>query len=167
MIKFNQVTWYSQLTAIILGVMIFFAGIYVGEYGESKKHQTSDTDPINSIHNSQAENSSADTSWVFEEASTNNLDGKPQTNIFLTVKKGDREIEQLIDTVDGDCSLGRENMNEDIEVRCYYAGLGQWYRVNHVADDTYLVERKLHEEALPDVDVKNYEWEIITKYTLF
>lgn len=106
-------------------------------------------------------------SWRFEEAETNNLDGNPQTNVFLTATYADgTNNETLVDTVDGDCSeLEGEGYEGDVSdtgrVQCYYAGLGQRYRITD-GQEEYVIERKLFEEALPDTTPPNYEWEVIS-----
>jgi len=101
-------------------------------------------------------------SWSFKAAQTNNLDGFPQTNVFLTVQRsGESDNEVLIDTVDGGCSQIEENEGE--KVQCYYAGFGQEYRVR-VGEEAYIVERKYFEEAMPDMIPENYEWETITEF---
>lgn len=35
-VKWNKVTWYSQLAAILLGILIFFIGFYVGSRSRSE-----------------------------------------------------------------------------------------------------------------------------------
>jgi hypothetical protein len=99
--------------------------------------------------------------WSFGEAETNNLDGFSQTNVFLTVKRSDEDAEEiLIDTVDGGCSQIGDD--EDNKIQCYYAGLGQEYRVV-AGEDSYIVERKYFEEGLPNVTLEDYEWETLTE----
>ena len=110
-------------------------------------------------------------SWRFAEAKSINPDGIPRTEIFLTLTRSTENKERLIDTVDGGCSdLGREGRGDDIsntgDVQCYGAGLGQRYRITQQADQTYIVERKLFEEALPDVSPQDYEWEVIEVFSL-
>lgn len=107
--------------------------------------------------------------WRFEEADTNNPDGNPQTKVYLTASYGeDVREEKLVDTVDGSCSeLEGESYEGDIsntgKVQCYYAGLGQQYRI--VEDkDSYIVERKFFEEALPDYTPSPSEWEVIAEF---
>lgn len=100
--------------------------------------------------------------WAFEEASTLNPDGSPQTNVYLSVNGEQKRI----DTVDGSCSENEgETYESDVsntgKVQCYYAGLGQRYRIVKI-EDSYAVERKLFEEALPDVALPEREWEVVT-----
>ncbi len=102
--------------------------------------------------------------WRFEEADSLNPDGGNQTNIYLAVNNEDK----LIDTVDGSCSeLEGEKYEGDVsdtgKVQCYYAGLGQNYRITK-NEDAYLVERKFIEEGLPDIVPPPEEWEIIEQF---
>lgn len=107
--------------------------------------------------------------WHFEESETSNLDGFPQTDIYLTATYDDEKIEKNIDTVDGGCSESGEDIYEsDIpgvgSIQCYYAGLGQEYRITE-NNNVYFVERKLFEEALPDTTPPSYEWEVIAEFS--
>lgn len=100
--------------------------------------------------------------WDFVEAETLNLDGLPQTEVYLSIA----DDRKLIDIVDGGCSeIPDEKYELDIsttgKVQCYYGGLGQQYRI--VKDgDAFVVERKIFEEALPDAAPLEHEWEVVT-----
>ncbi len=108
-------------------------------------------------------------SWRFTEADTSNPDGNPQTKVYLAANYGDgSRVERLVDTVDGSCyELEEDSYESDVsntaQVQCYYAGLGQQYRI--VEDDSeYVVERKLFEEPLPDFNPPTSEWEIVVSF---
>lgn len=106
--------------------------------------------------------------WDFEEASTLNLDDQPQTNIYLLATYENNTSERkLIDTVDGSCSELPGKHEGDIsntgKVQCYSAGLGQQYRIT-AGEESYLIERKLFEEALPDSPPINYDWEPLVQF---
>lgn len=108
-------------------------------------------------------------SWRFAEAKTNNLDGLPKTDIFLTITYNHRSIEKLVDTVDGGCSLLEGQIFEgDISnagsVQCYAAGFGQQYRVTQ-SKYVFFVERKFFEEASPDITPSVYEWEVVSEFS--
>lgn len=108
-------------------------------------------------------------SWRFVEADTNNPDGNHQTEVYLSANYEDgSRVEKLVDTVDGGCSeLKGESYEGDVsntgKVQCYYAGLGQQYRIVE-SSDSYIVERKLFEEALPDHTPLETEWEVMTEF---
>lgn len=110
-------------------------------------------------------------SWNFEEAPTMNLDGNPQTDVFLIATyENNMTEEKLVDTVDGGCSeMVGESYEGDIsntgKVQCYGAGLGQQYRIV-AGEDAYLVERKLFEEALPNYEMPDYEWGVVAEFSL-
>ena len=102
-------------------------------------------------------------SWRFEEADTNNPDGGPQTIIYLSAAYNGTSTEKHIDTVDGGCpELEGEKHEGDIsntgKVQCYYAGLGQSYRIVK-GEAAYMIEKKFWEEALPDTEPAPEQWE--------
>ncbi len=102
--------------------------------------------------------------WDFEVARTLNPDGLPQTEVYLSIA----DERALIDIVDGGCSeIPDEKYELDIsttgKVQCYYAGLGQQYRIVK-NEDFYAVERKLFEEALPDVAPPEHGWEVVATF---
>lgn len=101
--------------------------------------------------------------WRFEEADTNNPDGGAQTTIYLSASYNGTSTEKLIDTVDGGCfELEGEKHEGDIsntgKVQCYYAGLGQSYRIVKT-EAAYMIEKKFWEEALPDTEPEPEQWE--------
>jgi len=108
-------------------------------------------------------------SWRFVDASTNNLDGFPQTHVVLTALYSSNEsIDTRIDTVDGGCSqLSDEQYERGVsttsKVQCYYAGLGFTYQIINT-DERYIVQRKMFEEGLPGDTPKEYEWENIAEF---
>lgn len=108
-------------------------------------------------------------SWRFAEADTNNPDGNQQTKVFLTARYEDgSRVEKLVDTVDGGCSkLEGDSYGGDVsnpvKVQCYYAGLGQNYRIIE-GKNSYSVEKKLFEEALPDTTPPNSGWEVLADF---
>lgn len=104
--------------------------------------------------------------WRFETADTLNPDGGARTEVFLDITYDDDSTEERrIDTVDGGCSVlpsepGEGDFADAERVQCYYAGLGQRYRITE-DDAAYRVERLMFEEALPDVPSPSYEWEVV------
>lgn len=122
-----------------------------------------------SATSTELDTAQASFTWRFAEAKTNNLDGLPQTDIFLTIKYHDRVIEQLVDTVDGNCSeIEGEKYEGDISttgrVQCYAAGLGQQYRIQQ-SKYLFFVERKYLEEALPETPEVEYDWQKISDFS--
>ncbi len=130
----------------------------------------SNREPVAEVIPSPSTSTSASTTfaWRFEEAQTMNPDGMPQTNIYLTIEHSNRKIEQRVDTVDGSCSeLEGEKYEGDVSdtgnIQCYAAGLGQRYRITK-NEHTYSAERKLFEEAIPNVAAPEYEWEVVKEF---
>lgn len=108
--------------------------------------------------------------WRFTEANTLNLDGNPNTNVYLsaTYTNGETE-EKLIDTTAGSCNE-IPDMAEDIAhnstmIQCYAAGLGYYFKVTE-AENGYRVERKTFEEATPDYEPPAYLYEVIAEFSL-
>ncbi len=129
------------------------------------------TEPAAEVVSTEGTSTNATTTfaWRFEEAQTNNLDGIPQTNIYLTIEHSNKKIEQRVDTVDGSCSeMEGEKYEGDVSdtgnIQCYAAGLGQQYRITQ-SKYVFFVERKLFEEALPDTVAPVYEWEVVKEFS--
>lgn len=110
--------------------------------------------------------------WRFLEAETKNPDGGPQTNIYLSaVYNGTSTREKLIDTVDGGCSeiegvKHEGDVSNTGKVQCYYAGLGQSYRIVK-GESSYRVEKKFWEEAMPEVEPTEEQWEYIAEFYIY
>ena len=148
---------------IIIGliVVVIVVALYLFNNSESMAD-------VEAVQTEQVESPTTFT-WRFDEADTNNLDGNPQTNVYLTITHSNRTIERLVDTVAGSCSeLEGESYEGDIstagKVQCYAAGLGQQYRITQ-SKYIFFVERKLFEEALPDVTPPVYEWEVVEEFS--
>ncbi len=109
--------------------------------------------------------------WKFEEADSLNLDGFPNTNIFLEAAYYNGEIQgQLIDTTPGSCNVV-PNTDEDsapntTNIQCYSAGLGYRFKITK-GETSYLVERKTFEEALPDYNPPHYEYEVVAEFSFY
>ncbi len=155
------------MTKLILAIVAIAVGVFILF---SLQPDDSNETPITVTPS--AETSGTDTSfaWRFEEAETNNLDGNPQTNVFVVVTHSTGLSFELVDTVDGGCSeLADEKYEGDVsntgKVQCYSAGLGQQYKITE-SEAGYSVERKLFEEALPNTESPDYEWEVIKEISL-
>lgn len=105
--------------------------------------------------------------WRFEEADTLNLDGVPNTNVFLEVTYENGEtLNKLIDTTAGSCNELPEKEADSAEnstdIQCYSAGLGHRFKITK-GPASYRVERKTFEEALPDYTPPDYQYEVIAE----
>jgi hypothetical protein len=103
--------------------------------------------------------------WSYQEFEESEI---PRTTITLTARSSDGVSQtKEIDTIEGGCN---EYAEPDVDayststmIICYYAGLGRYYKVVE-QDGTYLVQRKIFEEASPDyVPVQN-EFETIASF---
>lgn len=127
-------------------------------------------DPVFPIQRDSLLTPTTSFNWEFEETSALNLDGQPQTEVYLRATyENNISDRKLIDTVDGSCSELPGKYEGDIsntgKVQCYFAGLGQQYRITS-GENLYIIERKLFEEALPDSPPINYEWEPLAEFPL-
>lgn len=108
--------------------------------------------------------------WRFTEDDSKNLDGMPQTKVFLDATyPGGRVESKLIDTTPGGCNELPEAAEDSIAgsaaVQCYAAGLGYRYKITE-GEASYLVWRKTFEEALPDHTPPLYEYEVVAEFPL-
>ncbi len=106
--------------------------------------------------------------WTFADSASLNLDGNPQTDVFLTATHADGTVEtKQVDTVPGGCSVLPDLEEGSIEgapaAQCYYAGLGQRYRIVE-GDREYAVERKVFEEASPEHEPPQEEYERVASF---
>lgn len=106
--------------------------------------------------------------WKFEDASTLNLDGNPETDLFLEVTYSNGEVERkLIDTTPGSCNPLPDAEEDSVpgteNIQCYSAGLGDRYKITQTTE-AYLVQKKTFEEALPNQNPSAYEYEIVAEF---
>lgn len=99
-----------------------------------------------------------DFSWRFEEATTNNPDGNPQTSIYLnlTYSGSDSIDSRLVDTSDGGCTVSVDVADKSI-IQCYYAGAGNYYKVTQ-GDKKFVILKKGFEEGSPDYNPPAQEY---------
>lgn len=107
-------------------------------------------------------------SWRYEKANSLNLDGMPNTDVFLDLKYQDGSVvSKLVDTTPGGCneltSTETDSVVNSKNVQCYSAGLGYTFKITD-AGNAYTVQRKTFEEAIPNYNPPAYKWEII--YTI-
>lgn len=105
--------------------------------------------------------------WVYEKDDSLNLDGVPQTNIFLEARYSNGVIKRrLIDTTPGSCNDIADSDGDSITtIQCYSAGLGYRFKVTK-GETSYLVKRKIFEEALPNYTPPVYIYEVIGEFSL-
>lgn len=108
--------------------------------------------------------------WQYEKDDSLNLDGLPQTNVFLKATYGSGAVERkLIDTTPGGCNDLPDAVSDSAPsstvAQCYSAGLGYTFKVTK-GEQSYLVQRKTFEEALPGDNLPVYEYEVVAEFPL-
>jgi hypothetical protein len=106
--------------------------------------------------------------WKYKKSSTLNLDGKPNTDIFLEVTYSNGKIQsKLIDTTPGGCNdlpdLEKDSVSNSTVIQCYYAGLGYLFKVTK-GETTYFVQRKIFEETSPDYSPTRQKYETVAEF---
>lgn len=106
--------------------------------------------------------------WTYEEDSELNLDGLPNTNIFLEARYSDGSVvRKPIDTVPGGCNAlpdpEKDSLPNTPTIQCYSAGLGYRFMVTEGTGE-YRIQRKKFEEASPDYEPPTYEYEVIARF---
>lgn len=151
---------------ICLALCVLFIGIlaYVFLAPVSEK-QTAVEIPVEEVPQSQQVQSF---NWQYEDATTLNLDGVPETHVFLKVTYTDgTTLSQLVDATPGSCNDLPDSETDSAEnttvAQCYAAGLGYRYKFTK-GEESYLVMRKMFEEALPDVPATEYDYEVIATF---
>lgn len=92
----------------------------------------------------------------------------PRTAISLVAAYPDgSEVTKEIDAIAGDCNEYEEADADTYErsamIICYYAGLGHYYKVIET-DGSYLVQRKVFEEASPEYAPPPEEFETVAAF---
>lgn len=103
--------------------------------------------------------------WKTGPDSSLNLDGLPQTAIFIEVTYSDGTVQKkLIDTVPSSCNVTDTSEKGSVEhsttLQCYGAGLGYYFIVTR-GEQAYLIQRKKFEEASPEYDPPAYVYETV------
>ncbi len=98
--------------------------------------------------------------WLYESFET---EGIPQTKISIAATYPDGAVvTKYVDDIEGSCNEYAERDSDAYDqasmIICYYAGLGHYFKVVE-SDGSYLVQRKVFEEASPEYDppVQAYE----------
>jgi hypothetical protein len=160
---------------ILVGLVIV---LLVGGFLVYKLHIASPTPPQAEIaetdndQDSQDENNDTqeppEFTWSFEEANSINLDGLPETDLFLEASYTDgTTLRKHIDTTPGSCNELPEadegSLPGTANVQCYSAGLGYRYKITEGVA-AYQVERLTFEEALPDYESPEYQYEVVAEF---
>ncbi len=158
-------TFFTGRTLIFVLLVIVGGGIFAYQAYLSRIEPSKAVTPV--------ENESEEPpvfTWKFEEASTLNLDGLPETRIFLQAQYSNEEIiNKLIATVPGSCNelpdADKDSVPGSATVQCYAAGIGDLFKITK-GEKSYRVEHKIFEEASPDYNPPSQEYEVITEFPL-
>jgi len=136
----------KALTVILVIIVGFFTIRFLDQKRSAEISENEDVEVVDSNPESFE--------WKFEDADSLNLDGQPNTDVFVEVTYESGEVRDvLVDTQPGGCntldSADEDNALGSKNAQCYGAGLGFTYKITK-EEDSYLVKRKQFEEALPD-----------------
>lgn len=105
--------------------------------------------------------------WKYENDETLNLDGLPQTNVYLEAVYEGKIMSKLIATVPGGCNDLPEKENDSAlnssVAQCYAAGYGDLFKVIK-GEQSYLVMRKVFEEGSPDYTPSVQEYSVVVEF---
>ena len=150
------------LIAILVLVIGFYTIRFLGQKRSAEIREKEITETMDSNPQSFE--------WKFENADSLNLDGQPNTDVFVEVTYESGEVKAfLVDTQSGGCNA-LDSADEDKAIgsknaQCYGAGLGFTYKITK-GEDSYLVKRKQFEEALPDYNSPAMKYEVIFELLL-
>lgn len=151
---------------ILLGILAVYGGFLAfNNYIYNEKNKTPDT-----VQPSAEGTEPPVFFWRFEQADTLNLDGIPNTKVFLEATYSNGKVQgRLIDTNPGGCNELPDSEPDSLsgtkDVQCYVAGLGQRYKITKGVQ-SYEVKRKTFEEALPDYNPPAYEYDLVAEFPL-
>ncbi len=154
--------------AIGLIILLCIIGIISGFYALNNYiYKEKQADPIETTNNALP----PIFEWKYEEAKSLNLDGFPETNIFLKVTYPNGTIEnRLIDTTPGSCNdlpdSEEDNVINSTVIQCYSAGLGYTFKITK-GIGSYLVMRKTFEEGLLDYEPPLYEYKVVAEFPFY
>ena len=157
----NKILFFSLI--VILLIILFL-------YIEKKPVRYSTPTIFSSQKQTSAEIQPPIFSWYFENSDKIDLDGLPETNIYLKAQYINNIIKnELIDTVQGSCNEllnYKEGMLSNTQViQCYAAGYGDRYKITQ-GTDSYLIEHQEFQEASPDYNTTPSSYKVIYQFPL-
>lgn len=107
--------------------------------------------------------------WRYEDAGEDKF-GLIQTRVFVDATYQDgKKVSKNIGEVGGSCNtIDASKEDTDMlagttKVQCYAAGLGYWFKIVQ-GDESYMVLRKMFEEAVPEEAPPQYPWETVAEF---
>lgn len=145
---------------LVLGLAIFLFKTYV----------LTDTPALTPVPSTNSHENSAPPvfAWKYEEDTSLNPDGNPQTVIFLEALYPDGTIQSKhIDTTPSSCNEVPDaemgSVPNSTNIQCYGAGLGYRFKITH-GETAYRVERIMFEESTPDYTPPVSEYEVVSEF---
>jgi len=107
-------------------------------------------------------------SWEFQEASSLNPDGNPNTEIYLKIlREGGVAETRMMDTVNGSCNdlpdADNDVADNSTQIQCYYAGAGERFKIVK-SGEVYQVKRQIFEEGSPDYNPPIEEYKVFMEF---
>ena len=129
-----------------------------------KKYSPTTTMPTETPTETSTENTGPVAfTWKYEEATSLNPDGNPNTNVFLEAKYSNgKTMSRLITVSPGSCNdlpdVPSDSVINSTAIQCYHAGLGYRFKITK-STTSYLIMRQVFEEGSPEYNppVTNYE----------
>lgn len=145
--------------AVLLGILLL--GYVVTTIDRAEPVPTS-PNPV------QSNTIQGDPAFTWQYETSENQDGIPETKISIAAIYLSGTITRKdVDTVEGNCNEYTETNADMYEnstmIICYYAGLGRYFKVVK-SDGSYLVQRRIFEEASPDYNPPVTKFETITTF---
>ncbi len=110
-------------------------------------------------------------SWQYEPVSLPTSDMSYTRIILNATYENGQILSKEIDIFPGSCnevdpkkSEDQDMMPDTQKIQCYAAGLGYWFKITQT--DSYVVLRKMFEEASPDYNPPTYTYEAIAEFPL-
>ena len=162
----------KALIAVVAAIVIicgaYLAWSYVGSDERAPTEPTGATTSQATTSAPITRSSAPSFHWGYEQLGKAGEDEIPRAKVSLTARYADgTETTKEIDTIDGSC-----NTYTDYEpgiyprsqmIICYYAGFGRYYKVVE-SEGAYLVQRREFEEATPDHDPPQQEFQTIARF---
>jgi len=108
--------------------------------------------------------------WKYEDSDILNLDGFPETNVYLEARYSQGKVEKIfIDRTAAGCNdvpdADTDSVPGSTTILCYGAGLGYRFKITK-GEGVYLVQRKKIEESSPEYSAPVYAYEIVLELPL-
>lgn len=160
--------FFTTRAIVIIALLVLVLGVYAYKtFVTPPAPVVVDTTPVPAEQDTVAHGEPSAFTWSFEEGTTLNLDGLPETNVFLQVSYPDGATKRIaVDTTPGGCNeidrTEKDMANGSTVAQCYAAGLGYYFKVTK-GPQSYLVQRKMFEEGTPESRPPEHPYETVAE----